>query len=329
MVRRALETAGIPHLLLKGRGLAALLYRDQEPRTYNDCDLLIPPDERDRAHAVLTGLGFSPRPGFGQHDLARNSAAAQALHSIDWVREADGMAIDLHYTIAEMSAAPATVWDVMSRRTVTLDVGGFPAPVPDPPAAALLCALHVAQHGPLSHRPLEDLTRAIDQLDAHCWEDAAQLAVTLGATATLGTGLRLAPGGTVLADRLGLPWEPSRRMTLQWERAPWGATVWDSLLHTHGLRARAALLAGVLIPPPESLRLGSALARRGAAGLIAAYVVREVRIASRVLPALRAWRRHVRAERCEAARSGDLMHDEPGRGFVAMQRDADERLDRR
>ena len=327
-VRQALDTAGVPNVLLKGRGLVALLYDDGSPRAYNDCDLLVPPDERERAHQVLAGLGFTPWYGLAPLDLPHDVEATRELHAVEWRRAADAMSVDLHYTFSEVGASPAAVWAAVEGRTVVLEVGGSPARVPDPPTAALLCALHVAQHGPLSHRPLEDLSRAIRRLDVRCWQDAAALAATLGATPALGTGLRLAPGGAALAECLGVPWQPSRRMLLHWERAPWGAAVWDSLLHTSGVRARAALLADLLVPSPEALRLGSRVARRGRAGLIAAYIVRDVRLMGRVLPAIGAWGHHVHRHR-RWARSGDLVHDEPGRGVVAMQRDADERLDRR
>jgi hypothetical protein len=276
-VRASFEAAGIPCVLLKGRAFAALLYADGASRPYSDCDLLVRPDLHERAGAVLAGLGFY--------------AAAGASHAIAWHRSVDAMWVDLHQTLPLLGAEPERVWATLSRRATSMTVGGAPTQVLDPAATALLTALHAVHHGPDAARPREDLERAIDTLDGSCWQTAAELARELNALAPLGTGLRLVSTGVVIADRLGLPWAPGPRTLLDWNDAPWGATVWESLATAPHARARILLLAPFLAPSPDFLRARSALARRGRSGLVLAYLVRPFGLAVKALASFAPWLR--------------------------------------
>ncbi len=292
-----LLAAGVRSVLLKGRAFATLLYADGAPRRYGDLDLLIPPSDRERAQAVLREIGFTPVETFAPSDLPRDSAAGRALHAGNWARESDGMLVDLHHTLPEVDAEPEEVWDNLVRHTSVLPVGGSEIMTLDAGASAFLCALHAAHHGPGYPVALADLERAVQQLDRSCWDTATELARSLHAEPALGTGLRLDPDGAPIADELGLPWAPSPHMQLAWAGAPWGATVWEALVRGPGVRGRIRLAAGLLFPGPKALRLGSALARRGRLGLIAAYVVRPFFLAARARPALSAWRHAERSKR--------------------------------
>jgi len=66
-----LTGAGIDCRVLKGSALAHLDYADPGLRSYNDIDILLRPEDIERAVAVLAGTGFTrtlaePRPGFDQ-----------------------------------------------------------------------------------------------------------------------------------------------------------------------------------------------------------------------------------------------------------------------
>lgn len=276
-VRAALGTAGVPCLLLKGRAFAALFYADGAPRHYGDCDLLVPVTSLGQAQAVLRDLGFHSVDG--------------TTHARGWHRRDDGVLIDLHHTLPLVDTDPERVWAALSARAATLSVGGAPTRVLDPPAAALLAALHLVHHGPSAASPRRDLSRAIDQLDDDGWRQAADLALELGGLEALGTGLRLLPTGTALADRLALAWAPSPRVLLNWNQAPWGATVWEDLASAPTTRARAVLLARFLSPDPDFLRERSVLARRGHCGLLAAYLLRPFLLTSKALLSFGSWRR--------------------------------------
>jgi hypothetical protein len=137
---------------------------------------------------------------------------------------------------------------------------------------------------------LEDLRRAISQLDDDCWRDAARLASEFGADDAMGTGLHLVKAGVPLAKRLGLPWAPSAHSMLNWGM-PWDATVWESLVAAATWRERAGIAAKFLRPSPDFMRQRSALARRGQVGLLSAYLVRLCTLATRAAKAFGPWRR--------------------------------------
>jgi hypothetical protein len=138
-------------------------------------------------------------------------------------------------------------------------------------------------------RPEEDLRRAIAQLTDEDWVAAADLAQRLVATTAFADGLSAVEEGVALASRLGLETDPSVRRRLLREGAPWGSIV---LAEIAGLswRERARLLRRLLAPSPRVLRKSTPLARRGRAGLAAAYALRPLRLALRLPPAARAWK---------------------------------------
>jgi hypothetical protein len=286
-VRARLAESGIPCLLLKGRAFAELFYADGSPRPYVDCDLLVPAALRDRARTVLTDLGFAAGDG--------------AVHSQAWHREADRVWVDLHHTLPQLDVDPERVWAILWPRAVSSTIGGAPTRVLDPAAAALLTALHLVHHGPRSAAPRQDLERAIDQLGEDCWGGAAELARELEAEAALGTGLRLVPAGVAVAERLGLDWAPSTRVLLEWDKAPWGTTVWDALASAPDARAFASLVVRFLAPTPDFLRARSALARSSRVGLVLAYLVRPVQLAIKAAMSYAPWLR-ARREAAEQRR---------------------------
>ena len=296
-VRAALSAAGVPIVLLKGRAFADLLYAGGPARHYVDCDLLVPPSHWSRASQVLRELGFASHHGMAPSALSADTAAGRAVHGSEWLREEDGFWVDLHQTLPEAGADPQVVWRALQGHLRELEVGGVGVQVLDAAGSALLTALHVAHHGPDFHGPLRDLERALQQLDESSWRGAVSLAAQIDAEGPFGTGLRFTADGSALADRLRLPWAPTQAMLLGWEGAPWGATVWESLVSTSGARAKARLLAALLFPSAEDLRARSAIARRGAVGLLAARVALPFELASRAAPSLRSWRRGRRRAR--------------------------------
>jgi hypothetical protein len=295
-VRAALEQAGVRTVLLKGPAFARLLYGPARSRDYMDVDLLVDPARLERAEEVLLELRFyrvDPEVPVRQTDASVGSAVGVqgASHAAPWLRESDNLVVDLHDTLPQCGAPASVVWEALGEHLVTEEIGGSATTILDPPASALLVALHAAHHGPDWQGPAaRDLAAALEQLDFDCWLAARELAVSLNADEALGAGLGTSESGREMAERLSLRGEASTARRLQWAGAPWSASVLDSLLSQHGIRRRATILARLLWPSSDALRRGSMLARRGTLGLLAAHALRPLQLLSSVPAALRALR---------------------------------------
>src|SRR5215218_9379251 len=80
-VFEALRGEGVASMLLKGPAISAWLYGEETeaPRTYDDLDLLIPPDSAEHSHRVLARLGFVNR-------FAEFAPGESVEHSSEWWR---------------------------------------------------------------------------------------------------------------------------------------------------------------------------------------------------------------------------------------------------
>src|SRR6476659_1202755 len=87
----ALRADGVGSLLLRGPAISTWLYSEEteSPRTYDDLDLLVTPDQEERCAAVLTGLGFYNRSwAFAPGETVE--------HASEWHRSESRIAVDLH-----------------------------------------------------------------------------------------------------------------------------------------------------------------------------------------------------------------------------------------
>jgi Uncharacterised nucleotidyltransferase len=283
----ALGEAGIQTILLKGASLQRLLYDDGSPRPYGDLDLLVAPDRWHAATDVIQGLGFG-------HVFTETAETGVPGHAGLWTREEDGVSVDLHWRLLGVEVTPAEAWRVLSASTETMTLAGIDVEVLSPPANALHVALHAAQHGPQSGRPIADLERAVERLDDPTWRAASTLARELQAEEMLAAGLRLVQPGEAVAARLGLPPHRSVETALRWSSAPSVSLGIQKLARTPGLRRKAALLGRELVPSPEFIRAWWPPARRGGWRLLVGYLWHPVWLLTQALPAWRAWRRAVR-----------------------------------
>jgi hypothetical protein len=289
-VTGALRTAGVLPLLLKGPALSALLYGPGEHRSYADIDLLVPPDHEARAAEALRELGFEP---LVDDDALRGH---RPVHAHEW-RRPGGASVDLHRTLPGARAEPAVVAEVLAAETTTIRVVGVDVETLAPPALLVQVALHAAHHGPEWEKALRDLELAAERVPDETWASAAAIAGRIDAGPAFAAGLRLAPAGAALADRLGLPHDAPVDVLLKASGAPPLAVGLDWLLGTQGARARLGLVARTAFPRPSALRLWRPLARRGRAGLVAAYASHPFWLARHAIPSVRAVRRARRPTR--------------------------------
>jgi hypothetical protein len=281
-ITQLFEDRGVQSIVLKGPAVANWLYRGRPIRAYGDSDLLVSPADWEKAQAILEEVGFADDLGPLAHPRM------ESITSYSWVRGDQN--IDLHCSIWGMGAAPAKVWEVLSARTVPMQVGGREVRVLAPAPRALHLGLHAAHHGIEAGKPNADLKLAIAQLPDAVWREAAEIAVELDATGAFATGLMWSPEGTALAERLGISEERSVEALLSTSPVPM-AQGFNELANTPGLKAKLALVAHELFPTPAFMRWWSPLARRGPVGLAAAYLWRPLWFGLRAGPGFMAWRR--------------------------------------
>ena len=226
-------------------------------------------------------------------------------HAVQYYRDTDGASVDLHRAPSGAAVAPAVVWHVMSRHTETLPVGGRPVAVPTLPVRALIVAFHASQHGAEVDKPIEDLRRALERADDDVWREAGDIAAEMDATAAFTLGLCLLPEGRHLATRLGLADERLARAAVASESTARVTLGLDRLAHTPGVLAKIGLLRRELVPTRDFMRWWSPLARRGPAGLAAAYVWRVVWLTRQLIPSL-LLRRRTRGPHGEQLRAAEL-----------------------
>jgi len=288
----AMHGAGIRPVLLKGPAVARWLYPDDLlARSYTDIDLLVAPGQRPAAHQVLRDLGFGERSVILDWEPA---------HAQVWALSDLRAVVDLHRTLHGMEHLPEQqVWDVVARNPSTCVVRGVPVDIPGPTVRALHLALHLHVRDGLGSQAWTDLERGVRHIDPREWEQAADLARTLGIDADMAVRLRALPAGAALADRLGLPLPgPDRYYAHQ--AVSRGQAVGD-IQSVAFLWAKAGYVGHKLFPPPTFMRGRHRLARRGPFGLAVAYCWRVVFLGARLPRALYQWRRVRRHHRRQHA----------------------------
>jgi hypothetical protein len=287
-----LRRRGIEAMLLKGAGTARWLYDTVADRRYGDIDLLVPSGSMEVAIAALAELGFESEWPTGRADGAGRHHEVLVRHGLPEV------VVELHRTLDLVPARAAAVWQQLTADADSIELAGTAITVPSAPAALFIVAIHAAQHGVRSAKPLRDLDAAAARAAPEAWRGAAALAGELGAGPAFTAGLRLTAAGGEIADRLGLPAAPavSREVALKARSAPETALGIELLVTTPGVAARARLLAGKAFPSPEWMRHWRPLARRGRLGLACAYLVRPLWLLAKLPRGARAWRRAARGD---------------------------------
>lgn len=279
----AFRSSGIPSILLRGPAVATWLYPD-EGRPYGDMDLLVPARAVSRAATCLEELGFE------DVSVAGVLRGDRPPHARTWARQRRDL-VDLHTTVVGVRLPPDDAWAILAEHTAGMNVAGMEIEILREPARALMLVLHAAQHGARSPATLEDLRRALAQLQFATWTHASSLAEQLDAADAFAAGLRLAPDGAEVADALGLPATARVDVAIRAGTAPPMALGFEWLSQTPGWRGKAALTGRKIVPSPTFMRAWSPLAGRGRAGLALAYAWRPIWLALHAGPAFIAWRR--------------------------------------
>jgi Uncharacterised nucleotidyltransferase len=282
-------------LLLKGAALARLLYDAPEQRQYSDVDLLVGPDDRRAARAVLEQLGY------------RNASALMAvddiggeLHGETWIATPPGArypaVIDLHLRLAGAKAPPERAWEALHARSAGIELQGSQVRILDRPGLAMHLALHAAHHGEAYAKGRRELLRALDRWPPEVWREAARLAEEIDATEAFAAGLRLVEPGAELAELLELPSTDQLDWELRQAVRPRGRSHLQAFLQAPDLRTRAHVLRRALLPHPGWMVRQYPWARDGRLRLVAAYLVHLARSPAWAVRVLRFRRRERRAK---------------------------------
>jgi hypothetical protein len=285
-----LDRRGIRTLVLRGPGIARWLYGEGE-RDYGDVDLLVEPDSIERAEETLCELGFRGSP-------LQPLKSLQPRHAEMWVRGTTPP-VDLHRTIVGVAASDRKVWAALWAHSQAITLQGSAVNTLDEAGLLVIITLHAAQHG--LEAATHDLALALTRVDSAEWERAGGLAAELKALPAFGVGLRMFPAGRELADRLGIQAGAIPETLLRSEAAPDLALGLNWAADLPSARLRIRFVVSKVFPDPDSMRVSSGIARRGRAGLAAAYVQRLLWLTIRAPRAIRAVRR-ARRRASEASR---------------------------
>lgn len=146
-LKAALESfqdAGVGVLVLKGPVLASLTYPNFAVRPIGDLDLLIRPEDYERACGLLKGLGYCLDPSVPQ--LGSDEMVDYA-HCFSQVRfwSHDGTVIETHFSLLNIGP-PKEDTAVIWRRSLGFEGVGFQGRMPSPEDMLIHLCLHAIQH---------------------------------------------------------------------------------------------------------------------------------------------------------------------------------------
>jgi hypothetical protein len=236
-ISNELQTAGVPHIVLKGPSTANWLY--VPARRYRDVDVLVPRSRLEAAIDALERAGVA-RPCAGE-------VGEEAEHSLLMLSGA-GYEVDLHISLPTVPPAGDQVWDVLAPHVEMLDLGVGTVPALDEPGRCLVLALHALNNNVGGRQAVEDLIRARMRADSSTWIQAEQLARELAVEDLFTAGLGLVEpnlAGPPMSTRAALRASGAPSAALGFQRlsdAKWSdlpRLTWRELMPSRGFMRRA------------------------------------------------------------------------------------------
>jgi hypothetical protein len=185
-----LDAAGIAALAVKGPVTGLALYGDAALRPFLDLDLLIAPEDRDRAIERLAARGYQPSVNL---DAVGRRRYFQRYIEITWIHPQTGGAVDLHWALLNPRYRYCAVLAGCHERAVPLSIGVRQIRTLCAADMLLYSLLHAAKHQWKVLRLLVDAALLIETRDDIDWR-AIALAVEKapGCRGAIAVGLRLA-----------------------------------------------------------------------------------------------------------------------------------------
>ncbi len=242
-IGRALSSAGLDALLVKGAALAITVYPLPAARPMADLDLLVRPGERDRVVAALVAGGCRARPPPGRaHSAAMLGETALTLAAGAMVE-----LVEVHTSLDKIVERPVDMGAVFARAAPAPGLPGLLVPAAED--HALLIALHAAGHGfahPAAFLDLELLLRG--GLDARALVERARAWRLTGVMYAMLAAMRGLGAASVTGElQAAFAPGPLRRALLERAaEAPAAGLGWGSILAQTPLRDDpAAWIAGL------------------------------------------------------------------------------------
>jgi hypothetical protein len=187
------ETGGIPVVPFKGPLLSEKLYGDPGLRMYRDLDILVPPDQVERARLCLIELGYRPEVDIPHPERFPPTRHGGELSLIG----PSGIAVDLHWALAPSFYPQPFGLEEARRRLVIQDWQGRRVPTFDDADLLTYLCFHAAKHWWRRLSWLADLARIVEG-KPDLWERAEERCA--------GRGPRkpLLLGALLLAELLGM-----------------------------------------------------------------------------------------------------------------------------
>jgi len=161
----ALDTAGVPAILLKGAHLARKVYRHAGLREMNDLDLLIRPADAVRAANTLQSLGYQFLTPY-----TPSSTYTGGPHHLPRMMKPGAAPVELHLTLAPSSGLLKIDVDGLWRRAVPLEPRSRHFTLCPEDLLLHICAHSAYPHsGEFGLRPLCDVDQIVRAFPALDW----------------------------------------------------------------------------------------------------------------------------------------------------------------
>ena len=183
---RALEAAKIRGVFFKGAVLGEQVYGGASHREFNDIDLLVDADARDRAADLLEALGYVP--AIADRPFRRVFCDYVGQHMFR--HPATGSVVDLHWNFVGDLHFTVGAAEVLMNR-VTLPLGGARVPAPHLHDLALILAGHGQKEGWASFGWALDFAQFAATFPDFDWSRAEGRARAAGASGALLTAVHL------------------------------------------------------------------------------------------------------------------------------------------
>ena len=180
------ERVELPVLAVKGPVLGMAFYNNLALRPFEDLDLLVRPEDQERAITTLCELGFAPRyalTGALRRGYFRRFGELHLTHPTT------GTVIDLHWSLLWSKYGFGAALDGSWERTTTVSIGSVGIRTLGTEDLLVYLLLHAAKHGWRCLAWLGDIARVIHSATAIDWARIASTAQRTGSNRLLSTGL--------------------------------------------------------------------------------------------------------------------------------------------